>query len=177
MNSRKYLFWICGEGIATYKFKKNEKFEIIKPSGKKFYPCNNLNEFFAASSWFYKMASIATGEMIDFCLLSDCPFELPDIDYKMVPNSTWSVEEIRKFCKECFPFDSFAINNEDGKSFVVQNGNVPDKSKLKTIYLRCVPACTFEVKTEIDDKVDKEGGSVIYRHYRKKYAERLKKEI
>lgn len=147
MGVRKYLFWMCQDGIRTYKVTQKGTFELMRPSGKDVYSDRNLTKFF---TWFHKSAAITEDEFIDFCFLSDIEIESPLLNYTTSSKSSWDKQEIRIFCEKYINADAYEVCYDKEKSFVCQNSNVFDKKNVKKIFLKCIPEFSVEMKEKID---------------------------
>ena len=147
MDIRKYLFWKNENGIYAYKVIKKGIFELMKPYGKNAFEDSEWIKFF---SWFYKTAAITDDEYIDFCFISNDIIELPILDYSSSTVSSWNKEEIKLFCNQYGPAETYEMIYSDNKSFICQSGNVLDKNKIKKLYLKCIPEYIDESKIELD---------------------------
>lgn len=147
MSVRKYLFWLCDEGIKTYKVIGSGTFEILRPAGREVYKEKDLSSFF---SWFHKSAAITEDEFIDFCFLSEQSIDSPLLEYTNVTKSSWDKQEIDAFCNKYMDVKNYEIYYAEDKSFVCQTGNVLRKEEIKRMYLKCIPEFSIETKEKID---------------------------
>ncbi len=147
MTVRKYLFWLFGDGIKTYKVTEKGKFEVLRPAGRDVYEDTDLSEFFR---WFQKSAAITEDEFIDFCFLSEQPIEFPLLEYMYSARSSWDKQAVGDFCRTYMNFQNFEVFYADEKCFVCQSGNVRDKAAVKRLYMKCIPEFSDDAGEVID---------------------------
>lgn len=147
MSIRKYLFWITKDGIQTYKVSQRGIFELVKFKGEKTY---NEGDFAKFVTWFQKNAAITEDEYIDFCYLSDEETLSPLFSYPSSKKSSWDRHEIGLFCNQYINVDNYEVIYDTDKSFVCQTGNIFDKSKVKELYIKCVPEFSIDTPNIIE---------------------------
>lgn len=162
MEIRKYLFWITDKGIQTYRMTSKGDFELIKFKGEDTYTDTELLKFV---EWFNKTASIAADEYIDFCYLSDRPFEFPKFSYGTQAKSSWNRHEISCFCDNYVGIENFEIVIDEEHRFTCQSGNIFNKDTIKRIFLKCIPEFVFEVEEITKTKSKPEKTSLVNQYF------------
>ena len=147
MTVRKYLFWMDGDGIKTYKATEKGKFAVLRPAGREVYADTDFTRFFR---WFQKSAAIAEDEFIDFCFLSEQPIEFALPEYLCSAKSSWDKPAVMDFCRLYLEFQNFEVFYSEEKSFVCQSGNVRDKNAVKSLFLKCIPEFCNDERETID---------------------------
>ena len=173
MSIRKYIFTINSEGLKTYKVISENKYELRKPNGMDYFPETNINKFF---QWFHRDAAITDGEYTDFCFLSETKLDnlsLLKYNSSCSSASSWNKQEICDFCEKYLSLDSYKILYDKDKCFIVQNTNVPDESKIKTLYLKCLPKFSLEID---EKKIPNNNGSILWRFYNDKLQKIMNKD-
>lgn len=108
----KYLFFIEGEEIQSYKFDK-DKIEIIKHKGE--LTCNLTEKLFW--SWWEKVNSyISSEDFIDFCFIGNVSFDFFKRSYKSVEFSEWNIEKIRMVFNEYIKYSSLKLRYVDSEN-------------------------------------------------------------
>ena len=143
----KYIFFINDEGIRTYKYINENKFEIFKYKGESI--CT-IKEFKSFYEWFNKAAAIAGDDEIDLCFLAEQVLDIPLANSLVAATSSWKKDNILHFCKMHMGEINYKIIIDDEKQFVYQVGNVYDENNVKNLYMKCFPEFSYEKVTETD---------------------------
>lgn len=151
MEIHKYLFLIKREGIRTYKFTKEKKYELIKYRGEDYYKGNEIKGLYP---WFEKVASIAKEDGIDFCILSEEPYKGFIFEYDSEMKSSWRKKEILDFCQEQLENTNYEIMVSRDQKFYSQVSNVYNLNEVKSLYLKCIPEFSFVQERNLEDSKD-----------------------
>ena len=174
MSIRKYIFTINSEGIKTYKVISENEYELRKPNGMDYFPGKDINKFF---QWFHRDAAITNEEKTDFCFLSETKLDnspLSQYNSSCSSASSWNKQKICDFCEKYLSLDSYKIVYDKDKCFMVQNTNVPDESKIKTLYLKCLPDFSMEIEDIVISNNNE--SSILWRFYNDKLQKIMNKD-
>jgi hypothetical protein len=144
----KYLFFIDGEEIQSYKFDK-DKIELIKYKGE--LACSLNDQWFW--SWWEKSSSyISSEDLIDFCFIGTINSDFFKLSYKTVEVSEWRVEKIEMVFNEHIKYSSLklrCLDTEDKKYLqLVKNPTTCNYQKTAEFNIFTVPSMDLLNKTE-----------------------------
>ena len=167
MGVRKYLFWKSSDGIKTYKVTDDGKAELMMPHGKDTY--RNKDDLSKYSDWFCKAAGFTSDDLIDFCYLyeNEADENLPELKIGNAASakSSWSLPEIKLFCEQYIKDVNVyqVFYDTKGNSFCQQRVNNYDDTKIKKLFVKCIPELLVEMPEKIS--TGSEDTSVLYDYF------------
>lgn len=147
------------------------EFELLPFKGEEFYEMDG-ESFWV---WWERATSyIASSDTVDFCFISNKSIEFYQKNFSKVPETTWTLEEIKKFLKEQFSNTKIKLKYTNGSSQEEINfPTVPEffsNMESQELLITTIPAPIRDFTKKIRQKNNKEEKENPLRDY---YVEQL----